>query len=190
VNDNATPGATPSATPNSGHRLAALVIRPAAGAEDMATARRLFEEYATWLGLDLCFQGFENELATLPGAYALPAGRLLFAVDATDVTGGGETVAGCIALRRLDKDSSGTACELKRLWVRPGNRGRHVGRALTAAALAAARDIGYATMKLDTLASLMPAAVALYRSVGFTDCAPYYHNPIPDALYMECRLRP
>ncbi len=157
----------------------------------MATARLLFEEYAAWLGIDLCFQGFAPELATLPGAYAPPSGRLLLAVNAGRVPGAGdETVAGCVALRRLDKDPSGTACELKRLWVRPGNRGRHVGRALTEAALAAARDIGYATLKLDTLAWLMPAAVALYRSVGFTDCAPYYHNPLPDALYLEFRLRP
>jgi putative acetyltransferase len=157
-----------------------LVIRQAATAADMATARSLFLEYAAWLEIDLCFQSFSQELAGLPGSYAPPGGRLLLAED-------GKT-AGCVALRRLSIEPSGTACELKRLWVRPGFRGRHVGRALTEEALAAARAIGYRQIKLDTLPAIMPAAVALYRDLGFTDCAPYYHNPIPGSLYMECVL--
>ena len=154
-----------------------LVIRQAATAADMESARSLFLEYAAWLQIDLCFQSFSQELAGLPGSYAPPAGRLLLAED-------GET-AGCVALRRLSVEPSGTACELKRLWVRSGFRGRHVGRALTEEALAAARAIGYRQIKLDTLLAIMPAAVALYRDLGFTDCAPYYHNPIPGSLYME-----
>jgi ribosomal protein S18 acetylase RimI-like enzyme len=157
-----------------------LVIRQALPGADIATVRSLFLEYAAWLQIDLCFQGFTQELAGLPGAYAPPGGRLLLAED--------ETAAGCVALRPLSSDASGTQCELKRLWVRPEFRGRNIGRALTTAALDAARAIGYRQIKLDTLPSIMPGAVALYRDLGFTDCAPYYHNPIPGSLYMECAL--
>jgi ribosomal protein S18 acetylase RimI-like enzyme len=159
---------------------ASLVIRQAVTAADMETARSLFLEYAAWLQIDLCFQGFSAELAGLPGGYAPPDGRLLLAED------GG--AAGCVALRRLGAASSGTACELKRLWVRPAFRGRHAGRTLATAALAAARAIGYRHIKLDTLPAIMPAAVALYRDLGFTECAPYYLNPIPGSLYMERAL--
>ncbi|MEO7761651.1 MAG: GNAT family N-acetyltransferase [Casimicrobiaceae bacterium] len=155
-------------------------IREATSAEDIATARELFVEYATWLKIDLCFQGFDDELATLPGAYAPPSGRLLLAVD--------RDVAGCVALRALKSEPSGMVCELKRLWVRPAFRGRRVGRLLTEAAMNAARTIGYATMKLDTLSAIMPEAVAMYRALGFADCAPYYRNPVPDTLYFECAL--
>jgi ribosomal protein S18 acetylase RimI-like enzyme len=162
---------------------AALRIRQAASAEDCAVARTLFLEYAKWLHIDLCFQGFNEELATLPGAYAPPSGRLFLADD----TDRGDT-GGCVALRRLSVDPSGRACELKRLWVRPAFRGRHAGRALTEAALAAAREIGYASIKLDTLPSIMPEAVAMYRALGFVECAPYYHNPIPGSLYLERAL--
>jgi ribosomal protein S18 acetylase RimI-like enzyme len=159
---------------------ASFVIRQAASAADMETARSLFLEYAAWLQIDLCFQGFTEELASLPGAYAPPGGRLLLAEDGA--------TAGCVALRRLAVEPSGDTCELKRLWVRPGFRGRQLGRTLTAEALAAARAIGYRQIKLDTLPAIMPAAVALYRELGFTDCPPYYHSPIPGSLYMECVL--
>ncbi len=157
-----------------------LVIRQASTAADIEAARALFLEYAAWLQIDLCFQGFAAELAGLPGAYAPPRGRLLLAEDGA--------TAGCVALRPLAADASGAACELKRLWVRSNFRRRRAGRALTEAALAAARAIGYRQIKLDTLPALMPAAVALYRELGFTDCAAYYHNPIPGSLYMECSL--
>ena len=148
--------------------------------EQIEAARLLFREYETALDLDLCFQGFAEELSTLPGAYAPPDGRLLLAEQGS--------AAGCVALRRLAVDATGAACELKRLWVRSGFRGRLVGRALAESALAAARAIGYRQMKLDTVPAIMPAAVALYRELGFTDCAPYYHSPIPGSLYMECAL--
>ena len=157
-----------------------LVIRPAVSAADIQTIRELFLEYAEWLQIDLCFQGFAEELATLPGAYAPPEGRLLLAEHGA--------VAGCVGLRRLSVDATGTACELKRLWVRSDFRGRQVGRALAESALASAREIGYRQMKLDTVPAIMPAAVALYRELGFTDCAPYYENQIQGALYMECTL--
>jgi ribosomal protein S18 acetylase RimI-like enzyme len=159
------------------------MIRQAVSAEDCAIARELFLEYAKWLNVDLCFQGFNEELATLPGGYAPPDGRLFLSGDAEC-----ESVAGCVALRRLKFDPTGKSCELKRLWVRPEFRGRHAGRALTEAALDAAREIGYSAIKLDTLPAIMPGAVAMYRSLGFVDCAPYYHNPIAGSLYMERAL--
>lgn len=159
-----------------------LRIRQAESAADIETARTLFLEYAAWLEIDLCFQGFAAELAGLPGAYAPPRGRLLLA------EAGGAT-AGCVALRPLAADASGATCELKRMWVRPGFRGLHAGRALLDAALAEARACGYLRIKLDTIPAKMPAAVALYRRLGFTECAPYYESLIPDALYLECALQ-
>ena len=162
---------------------ASPIIRLAACAADYETARLLFNEYATWLAIDLCFQGFAEELATLPGAYAAPRGRLFLAEDREAAK-----AAGCVALRPLKSDPSGASCELKRLWVRPEFRGRGLGGALTDAALAAARDIGYTSMKLDTLPAKMPSAVAMYRAFGFEECAPYYHNPIAGSLYMTCAL--
>lgn len=160
--------------------IQSIPIRQAGSPADMELARTLFLEYAGWLQIDLCFQGFAQELATLPGAYAPPAGRLLLAGDAV--------AAGCVALRCLAADPSGASCELKRLWVRPEFRGRALGRALANAAIAAARDIGYTQMKLDTLPTIMPGAVALYRDLGFVDCPPYYDSPIAGALYMSCTL--
>ena len=143
---------------------------------DIERARSLFREYETSLGVDLCFQGFEQELAGLPGAYARPSGRLLLAVD-------DGRPAGCIALRPLGADG----CEMKRLYVRPEFRGRRVGRLLAERLLAEARAIGYARMRLDTLPS-MKEAIPLYRSLGFAEIAPYYANPVPGALFMERAL--
>ena len=159
-----------------------LRIRLAAGPADYDVARTLFLEYAKWLDIDLCFQGFSEELATLPGSYAAPSGRLFLAESSAD------TAAGCVALRALKSDPSGRSCELKRLWVRPEHRGRHAGRALTEAALSAAREIGYASIKLDTVPSIMADAVAMYRALGFAECAPYYRSNIPGSLYMERAL--
>jgi GNAT superfamily N-acetyltransferase len=152
-------------------------IRPAAGAADFEAARALFLEYAAWLQEDLCFQGFEQELATLPGKYAPPDGRLLLACR------DGKPI-GCVALRRFDADSG----ELKRLYVQPDHRGHGVARALSAAAIDAARAIGYRRVVLDTL-DRMSAARALYAAAGFREIPAYYPNPIPDAQYMERVLR-
>jgi ribosomal protein S18 acetylase RimI-like enzyme len=128
------------------------------------------------LGVDLCFQDFDREVASLPGEYVPPTGRLwLCFVD--------DALAGCVALRRID----GTTCEMKRLYIRPTFRGRHLGRIVTEALIREGRAIGYRWMKLDTLPS-MTEAIALYRSLGFKTTEPYRHNPIPGALYMELEL--
>ena len=161
------------------------LVRPAAGDDDFRAARELFTEYAAWLGIDLCFQGFNEELATLPGKYAPPKGRLFLAFARRDEA---PHVAGCVAIRPLQVDTTTTSCELKRLWVRDAFRGLGLGRALTVAAIDAARTIGYRSIKLDTLPSIMPNAVAMYRSFGFVECQPYYHNPIPGSMYMELAL--
>lgn len=156
-------------------------IRRAEGAADTAEARALFEEYAAWLGIDLCFQNFAEELATLPGAYAPPAGRLLLAGEP------GHAV-GCVALRPLVKAGvpAGSA-EVKRLYVRPTARSEGLGARLVERLIAEARAIGYRTLLLDTLPS-MHAAQSLYRRFGFAECSPYYHNPVPDTVYLSRSL--
>ncbi len=138
--------------------------------------RAIFKEYADWLGYDLCFQGFDRELAELPGDYAPPSGRLL--LDICD-----ERIAGCVAVR----DLSPGVCEMKRLYVRDAFRGRRIGKALATAATDEARKIGYGRMRLDTLPS-MTAAIALYRYLGFVDIEPYRENPIEGARFMELVL--
>lgn len=153
-----------------------MEIVEARGPGDVEHARELFREYEKSLGVDLCFQGFEQELAGLPGAYAPPRGRLLLAFEAG-------RPAGSVALRPLGAD----VCEMKRLYVRAALRGRGAGRRLAARVLAEARAIGYAKMRLDTLPS-MTEAIALYRSLGFAEIAPYYANPVPGALFMELIL--
>jgi putative acetyltransferase len=144
--------------------------------DEIAQARCLFEEYAAWLKVDLCFQGFAAELAGLPGVYAPPRGRLLLALT-------GDEVKGCIALRPLD----GRICEMKRLFVRPAFRGQSVGRLLAERIITEARAIGYATMKLDTLPS-MRAATRLYESLGFVHCGAYYDTPLSNTIFMELQL--
>jgi len=139
-------------------------------------ARELFLEYATELGVDLSFQGFDRELAELPGDYARPGGRLLEAHL-------GSRPVGCVAMRPL----GGGLCEMKRLFVRPEQRGRAVGRSLAVAVIDAAREQGYERMRLDTLPQ-MAAAHPLYESLGFREIEPYYDNPIPGTRFLELEL--
>ena len=171
----------------------AAAIRHAASPRDIELARALFVEYAQWLNVDLCFQGFNEELATLPGAYAPPHGRLLLA-------GAPGAAFACIALRPLEA-GSGCGCgggeasastdarigEVKRLYVQPAHRGEGWARQLARILLDEARGIGYQELKLDTLSWMSPAR-ALYASLGFRECAPYYHNPLPGVVYMSLAL--
>jgi putative acetyltransferase len=148
--------------------------------EEIEAVRTLFQEYADALGVDLCFQQFDKELATLPGDYAPPRGALILAsID-------GEA-AGCCALRPLDSADYPNAAEMKRLYVRDRFRGSGLGRELAEATLAAAREAGYSCVLLDTLDD-MEAARALYEELGFETIPPYYHNPIAGAHYLKVDL--
>ncbi len=149
-------------------------------AEDLDALRTIFKEYAQGLGVDLCFQQFDQELAGLPGDYAPPRGALLMAL----VDG---ALAGCCALRPLDSSDYPNAAEMKRLYVRKAFRGFGLGRQLAEAVLDAARQAGYASVLLDTLDD-MEAARALYEDLGFEAIPPYYHNPIPGAHYLKVDL--
>ncbi|HEV7745797.1 MAG TPA: GNAT family N-acetyltransferase [Pyrinomonadaceae bacterium] len=149
----------------------------AQSAEEISCARELFEEYAARLGIDLCFQNFDKELAELPGKYALPSGRLFLAVT-------GDQVAGGVALREIAPG----VCEMKRLYVRPEFRGTGLGRTLAEKIIQTAREIGYRCMRLDTLPGKMDRAIAMYHSFGFKEIDPYYSNPVVGALFMELEL--
>lgn len=149
-------------------------------ASELEQTRSLFSEYASQLGIDLCFQDFEHELASLPGAYKEPSGALrLLIVE-------GEP-AGCCAMRRLDNVDYPNACEMKRLYVRQDYRGGGWGRRLAESILQAATLAGYDFILLDTLDD-METARSLYAGLGFEEIPPYYHNPIPGAHYLMARL--
>lgn len=142
--------------------------------------RGLFREYAASLAIDLCFQNFETELATLPGDYAPPGGALLLAlVDGVP--------AGCVAMRPLPESDHVNACEMKRLYVKPAFRRFGLGRLLTQQLIDAAMQAGHSCMLLDTLDD-MEAARGLYTSLGFEEIPPYYFNPIPGAHYLKVDL--
>jgi ribosomal protein S18 acetylase RimI-like enzyme len=153
-------------------------VRRATTEADLDAARRLFRAYAESLDFDLDFQDFEAEMDRLPGPYTAPDGAILLAE-----VGDGSAV-GVVALQPLNDEG---ACEMKRLYVRPSHRRAGIGRALGEAVVAAARRRGYDVIRLDTVAS-MTAARSLYRSLGFEERDPYYHNPLPDAVFMEMQL--
>lgn len=147
---------------------------------ELAAVRVLFREYAQQLGVDLQFQGFEQELAALPGEYGEPRGTLLLAL----VDG---AVAGCCALRPIEGVDYTNAAEMKRLYVRKAFRGFGLGRRLAEAVLEAGTRMGYASVLLDTLDD-MESARALYEDLGFSEIPPYYHNPLPGAHYLKADL--
>jgi GNAT superfamily N-acetyltransferase len=158
----------------------AVRLAAAAGSAELAAARELFREYAASLGIDLCFQNFEAELAALPGDYAPPTGTLLLAyVD--------DALAGCGAMRPLADVDYANACEMKRLYVRPAFRRFGIGRLLAGALIDEARRAGHSVMLLDTLDD-MESARGLYASLGFVEVPPYYYNPIPGAHYLKVDL--
>ena len=151
------------------------IIEAVTGAE-LAIAAQLFREYQEELDVDLCFQGFEEELATLPGRYAPPRGSILLArVDAE--------VVGCVAVRPI----ADGICEMKRLFVRPPFRGRSIGRELAEAIIARSKSLGYGRMRLDTLVRL-ERANELYARLGFVRTDPYYDNPLDGVVYWELVL--
>ena len=145
--------------------------------EQIEETRKIFREYEAWLDLDLCFQGFESELANLPGKYSPPDGRLFLAVS-------NGKVAGCVALRKLEVG----ICEMKRLFVRQEFQGQKIGIALLEKLIAEAKEIGYQKLRLDTYPPKMQKAVGLYESYGFRQIEPYYHNPFGETLFMELEL--
>ena len=142
----------------------------------MAEVRRLFREYQAEIGVDLCFQGFEEELSTLPGRYSEPSGTILLAER-------GGAIAGMVALRPWEKDIA----EMKRLYVLPTHQGSGLGRKLVYAIIDAARKRGYKSIRLDTLPS-MQRATDVYRKIGFREIPPYTSNPVSGSLFLELPL--
>jgi ribosomal protein S18 acetylase RimI-like enzyme len=145
--------------------------------DQIAATRELFLEYAQSLGFSLCFESFDQEVASLPGDYAPPDGRLMLATD------NGQP-AGCVALHKLGPE----ICEMKRLYVRPQFRGKGLGRELAEKIITEARQLGYTKLRLDTVEPVMKAAVAMYRRLAFREIPPYWQNPIEGVLYMELEL--
>ncbi len=155
-----------------------MPITPASFPTDVPAITQLFRAYAASLPIDLGYQGFDGELAALPGKYAPPHGALLLARDDNGAA------LGCVAMRPLDEPG---VCEMKRLYVAPVGRGRGLGRALAQAIIETARAAGYREMRLDTLAS-MTEAQALYRALGFTEIGAYYATPIENTVFMSLKL--
>ena len=159
-----------------------LSILPASTPEHFDIARTIFREYQASIDTDLCFQSFEEELASLPGKYAPPRGALLIAwMQSPEET---RNPVGVIAMRPLTDD----ICEMKRLYVRPAGRGHQLGRRLIEHLIALARASGYRKMRLDTLTDKMSRAISLYREFGFYDIPPYFDSPLPNELFLELDL--
>ena len=156
-----------------------LHIRKADFPRDMPAVKTLFLEYAQSLEFSLCFQGFDDEIASLPGKYGTPAGCIWLALD----VGGG--LAGCVAVRPTGEQDA----EMKRLYVRQAFRGRALGKRLAEETVAFARATGYASLRLDTISKTMAAAEGMYRTMGFVETPPYYDNPVPGATFYALDLQ-
>jgi putative acetyltransferase len=154
-------------------------ISPAVTPDEIEAVRTLFLEYAATLDFSLGFQGFDNELAALPGKYAAPRGCLFLATDPKGIS------AGCVGVRPVGASDA----ELKRLYVRPGFRGLALGKQLSEAAVSFARHMGYDALRLDTISGSMASAERLYREMGFVETSPYYENPVPGATFYAFDLR-
>lgn len=161
---------------------ASLKLIEASSASDFEHIRVLFNEYAKFLddndpdGIDLCFQDFDTELATLPGKYAPPQGRLYLALYEDEI-------AGCVGVRGIDSG----VCEMKRLYVRPAFLGKKIGQALIETIIQTGKELGYQSMRLDTL-PFMNKAISMYESYGFRPIDPYYETPIQGTLFLELDL--
>jgi ribosomal protein S18 acetylase RimI-like enzyme len=154
-----------------------ILIFEAKTQKDIDSAKSLFIEYANSLNFDLCFQGFDEEIATLPGKYSQPEGIIYLARH-------NNSIAGCIALRKLEEG----ICEMKRLYVRPEFRGHKIGKHLCDKLFERARSIGYQKMRLDTISHQMKDAIKLYKSYGFYEIPAYYNNPQEGVVFMEIQL--
>jgi len=166
-----------SATSSAPSVVQGLAFSQVESPTQIAQARELFLEYEKALGISLCFQNFDQELANLPGDYAPPSGRLLLGHFEGQL-------AGCVALHTLEPG----ICEMKRLYLRPAFRGKGLGRIMVDILVSEARRMGYHRLRLDTIEPLMKDAVRTYRKMGFREIAPYCANPCEGALYMELVL--
>jgi carbonic anhydrase len=157
-----------------------LTLRPLSADDSAAIehVRQFFRNYAGWLGVDLSYQNFEQEMASLPGAYSAPQGRLFYA----EIDG---RPAGCVGVRALSESDG--VCEMKRLYVAPEERGHGIGAALALAAIKAAKEIGYRKLIIDTLPN-MRIAVKLYRELGFTEAPSYYQTPVEGTMFLALDL--
>lgn len=153
-----------------------MKIKPVQTEREVEEVRDLFHEYEAFLNIDLCFQSFEEELASLPGEYSHPNGELIIALD-------GKRIVGCVAIRKLDS----SICEMKRLFVKQEFRKAGLGRQLTEKIIKVAQELGYSLMRLDTLDRLTEA-MCLYETLGFRKIEPYYENPLPGVVYWELEL--
>lgn len=159
--------------------MTAASVRPVASPRDWGQFRALVVEYSEWLGVDLRFQGFDDELARISQHYGPPGGAALLAEPE-----GSDEAVGCVGVHAFDEPG---VCEMKRMYVRDTARGLGLGHALAEHALEAARGLGYHTIRLDTLSRLHPA-VHVYESLGFREIPPYRENPLPGVRFFELDL--
>ncbi|KAF4554908.1 Acetyltransferase (GNAT)-like protein 8 [Elsinoe fawcettii] len=159
-----------------------FTIHPVSTPPDISATASLFQAYATWLSIDLTYQDFSTELASLPGSYAPPSGRLFLARDNES-----QEPLGCVAIRKLSGADVPT-CEMKRFYVVPEARGRGVGKALLLAAVRGAREAGYVCVKLDTLVEKMQGAIRMYKTLGFVECERYYASAVEGTMFLSLDL--